>query len=260
MVTNTPLTRYDHNRWETSRRILRFLLRTLGAGLLLRLGEVSGLENIPARGPAILYFNHISLVDPVVIIHLAPRNITPMAKVEVYNYPLIGVFPKWWGVIPVHREEFDRPAIRQAIEVLRAGEILLIAPEGTRSPQMQQAKDGMAYLACRMNVPLIPVGIDGTPGYPTLRGSRRWRAGGVTVRFGRPFRFRWGMAAQGNPPIWHANGTGAEKQPSKLLPDRELLRQMTDTAMVQLARLLPEHRRGIYREESLALQETIEMC
>lgn len=227
---------YDHARWGASRRVLRFLLRTIGTGLLLRLDEVTGLENIPTEGPAILFFNHIALVDPVVILHLTPRDIVPLAKIEVYSYPVIGIFPKLWGVIPVKREEFDRQAIRKALEVLRAGEILLIAPEGTRSPQMQTAKEGLAYLGTRTNVPMLPVGLDGTTKYPALRGSKNWRTAGVTVRFGRPFRFRREYFEAGH----------------------QKLRQMTTEAMYALAAILPEHRRGVYNDLSQATHETLE--
>jgi 1-acyl-sn-glycerol-3-phosphate acyltransferase len=226
--------RYDHARWQTKRRILRFLIRHIGIRFLLRLDEVRGVENVPAHGPAILFFNHIALVDPVVIIHCLPRQIVPLAKIEVYDYPVIGIFPRLWGVIPVKREEFDRRAIRRALDVLHAGEILLLAPEGTRSPQMQAAKEGLAYLASRANVPLVPVGIDGTPHYPSLRGSPSWRSVGVTVRFGRPFRFR---------PTAHGHSH---------------LHQMTNEAMYTLAALLPEHRRGVYGDLAQATDETIE--
>jgi 1-acyl-sn-glycerol-3-phosphate acyltransferase len=227
---------YDHASWHAQRQVLRFLIRNIGLTMLLRLDEVTGIENVPTSGPAILFFNHTALVDPVVIIHCAPRNIIPLAKIEVYNYPVIGIFPKLWGVIPVRREEFDRQAVRRALDVLRAGEIMLIAPEGTRSPQLQTAKEGLAYLATRANVPLVPVGLEGTMRYPSLRGSQSWRTAGVSVRFGRPFRFRQ---------FTHA-------------PTREQLHQMTHEAMYALAALLPDHRRGVYGNLGQATQEMIE--
>lgn len=230
------LHKYEHARWENNRRILRFLIQIIGTTFLLRLDEVHGLENVPTQGATILFFNHTALVDPITIIHLVQRNIIPLAKVEVYEYPIIGIFPKLWGVIPVRREEFDRLAIRQALSVLQAGEMLLIAPEGTRNPQMQTAKDGLAYLAYRTNTPLVPVAINGTTGYPTIRGSRRWRQGGVKVKFGQPFRFR--------------------RQSTS--PKREQLNQMTNEAMYALATLLPEQNRGVYADLSQATQENIE--
>ncbi|OGO72722.1 MAG: hypothetical protein A2Z49_09590 [Chloroflexi bacterium RBG_19FT_COMBO_56_12] len=227
---------YNHHRYENRRRILRFLLRWIGFTILVKQERVEGLENVPAQGPAILMINHIAFVDPIVVMHMLPRNIVPMAKVEVYNYPLVGIFPRIWGVIPVRREEFDRRAIQDALEVLQAGEIILVAPEAHRGPALQQAKEGVAYLATRSGAPIVPVAMEGTEGYPTLPFLARWRGPGVQVRFGRPFRFRVDNSR----------------------PDRERLSKMTKEAMYALAALLPEERRGVYSDLSQATQDTIE--
>lgn len=226
---------YDHARWETRRRILRFLIARIGFTLLAKLDRVEGLENVPAKGPAIVMINHIAFVDPFAVMHVIPRNIIPMAKIEVYNYPLVGIFPRLWGVIPVRREEVDRRALQQAMDILMAGEIVLVAPEGTRHPQLEDAKEGVAFLASRSGVPVIPTAVDGTPGFPSFRSSARWRGPGIVIRFGRPFLY----------------------QDALRHPSREQLRQMTDEAMYLLAALLPEHRRGIYADLSKATQETI---
>jgi 1-acyl-sn-glycerol-3-phosphate acyltransferase len=154
--------RYSHARWEARRRVLRWLLKVFAFKLLAKLDRVEGLENVPSHGPAILMINHIAFIDPIVVLHTLPRNIVPLAKIEVYNYPLIGIIPRLWGVIPVRREEVDRRAVQQVLEVLRAGEIVLVAPEGTRAPQLSQGKEGIAYLASHASVPIVPVAIDGT--------------------------------------------------------------------------------------------------
>ena len=227
---------YDHSRWESRRRLMRFLLRTIGFTVLVKVDQVVGVEKVPAAGPAILMINHINFVDPFVVLHLLPRNIVPMAKVEVYNYPIIGIFPRIYGVIPVQREEIDRRAIQGAMEVLKAGEIILVAPEAHRGPQLRRGKEGIAYLATRANVPIVPVAIDGTIGFPTLPIFPRWRESGATVRFGDPFRFKTFNQRAG----------------------KEILRQMTDEAMYILAAMLPEYRRGVYADLSLATRETIE--
>lgn len=228
---------YNHARWETSRRFLRFLIRVIGFNLLARVDHVEGLENIPAEGPAILMINHIAFIDPIAVMHVIPhRNIIPMAKIEVYNYPLIGIFPRMYGVIPVRREEFDRRAIQLALEVLRAGEIILVAPEAHRHPQLQRGKEGAAYLSSRSGAPIIPVAIDHTIGFPTLRFSKRWSEPGANISFGRPFRF--------HPELKRAS--------------REQLSKMTEEALYILAKMLPEYRRGVYSDLTQATQETIE--
>jgi 1-acyl-sn-glycerol-3-phosphate acyltransferase len=227
--------RYRHADYRLRRALCRFLLRTIAFTALVKIDRVSGLENIPSEGPGILLINHIAFVDPIVVLHVMPRDITPMAKVEVYEYPVIGIFPRLWGVIPVRREEVDRRAIQMALEVLQAGEIILVAPEGTRGPELQRGKEGMAYLASRGDAPIIPVAIEGTPGFPALRFSSRWRQTGVQISFGRPFYYREDLKRAG----------------------REELRQMADEAMYILAAMLPERRRGVYSDLSRATEETI---
>jgi 1-acyl-sn-glycerol-3-phosphate acyltransferase len=229
-------TKYNHAQWETRRKFLRYLLRIIGMTLLIKLDSVEGLENIPAQGPAILYINHIAFVDPIIIVHIMPRQIVPLAKIEVYDYPVIGIIPHLWGVVPVRREEIDRRALSQIIEVLRAGEMVLVAPEGTRRPALARAKEGIAFLAARTQVPLIPIAVEGTVGFPAFRLSARWREPGAHIRIGKPFRFRSDI----------------------LHPDRNQLRLMTDEAMYILASLLPPKLRGEYSDLSQASQETIE--
>lgn len=229
-------TGYNHSRYAIRRRVLRFLLRWVGFPLLAKIDRVDRIENVPDEGPAILMINHIAFIDPFVVLHVLPRNIVPLAKIEVYNYPIVGIFPRIWGVIPVRREEVDRRAIQQSLEVLRAGELVLVAPEGTRGPALKEGKEGVAYLASRSDAPIIPVAIDGTIGFPAVRFSKPWKGPGARVRFGEPFRYR---------PEFHRAG-------------REQLRLMTNEAMYVLAGLLPPHRRGVYADPSKATQDTIE--
>jgi 1-acyl-sn-glycerol-3-phosphate acyltransferase len=227
---------YNHAQYAARRRVLRFLLKWVGFTLLAKIDRIEGMENVPAAGPAILMINHIAFIDPFVVLNILPRDIVPMAKIEVYSYPVVGIFPRLYGVIPVRREEVDRRAIHQALEVLKAGEIILVAPEGTRGPALKEGKEGAAYLSSRSEAPIVPVGIDGTIGFPAIRFTRPWKGPGAQVRFGRPFHYK---------PEYRRAG-------------REQLRQMSQEAMYQLAGLLPPERRGIYHDLSQAKQETLE--
>jgi 1-acyl-sn-glycerol-3-phosphate acyltransferase len=228
--------KYNHADWELKRRFLRFLLKYIGFTLLAKIDRVEGLDNIPAEGQGILFINHIAFIDPIVVLHLLRRNIVPLAKQEVYDYPFVGVFPKMWGVVPVKREALDRQPLKQVMAILKAGEMVLVAPEGTRHHELQVGRVGVAYLASRTQSPVIPVAIDGTPGFPVFRTSQRWKDPGAVVRFGQPFRYR----------------SDFSRARSKDL------RLMTDEAMYIVASLLPEHRRGVYADLSKATQSTIE--
>ncbi len=227
---------YNHAEWETKRNVLRWLLRVIGLPLLARVDSVEGVDNVPTEGSAIIMINHISFIDPFVVANPLQRNLVALAKVEVYNYPVVGIIPKLLGVIPVKRNEVDRQAVQSCLEVLRADEMILLAPEGTRGPALRQGLEGVAYLASRSGAPVVPVAIDGTDGFPALRFTKRWRQPGGRVRFGRPFRYH---------PELHRAKT-------------QTLRQMTDEAMYMLAAMLPEYRRGYYADLSRATQETFE--
>ena len=231
----TKILHYEHSKYEGNRKFLRFLLRSIGFTLLVKLDTVEGLENIPLSGPAILVINHIAFVDPMVVMHLIPRrNIVPMAKIEVYDIPFLGLLPRLWHVIPVRREEADRRAIQMALNVLEAGEMILIAPESTRSPQMQEGKEGIAFLGSRSGAPIIPVALNHTPGFPAMRFTKRWSGPGVQVKFGKPLQYH----------------------PELKRPSRTQMRQMTDEVLYNLAGLLPPERRGFYEDLSKSTSET----
>jgi 1-acyl-sn-glycerol-3-phosphate acyltransferase len=226
---------YDHDALDGRRRVLHWILRNFGFRVLMKYKGASGLENLPASGSAILMINHIAFVDPVVVMGSLPRMIVPMAKIEAYNVPIWGVFPRIWSVIPVSRGELDRKALRMALEVLAAGEIILVAPEGTRGKSLGRGKEGVAYLAMKSAARVIPVAIEGTVGFPSIF-PLGWGKPGASIRLGRPFRYKESGEKVG----------------------REQLRLMTDEAMYVLASMLPEERRGVYANLEQATQHTLE--
>ncbi len=219
---------YRQEQLDARRGFLRdVLLRRIGFKLLVK-AQIEGVENIPASGPGIIMMNHIAAIDPFVVVGaVTTRFIVPMSKEENYHNPLVALMARAWGAYPVRRGEVDRRALDSTIELLRQGRLVLIAPEGTRHPSLTEAKNGMTFVALHTDAVIVPTAVDGTDRFPaTLKRLQRTP---VQVRFGRPFRFR--PSGQGRVP-------------------RAEMTAMTREAMLQLAALLPVHRRGEYRDLS----------
>lgn len=137
------------------------------AGGLFRLFcrmEVCGQEDIPREGPVILASNHASFIDPVAVGVACPRQLTALAKGELWSVPIVG----WWlsrmGVRPIRRGRSDAGAIRAALEVLGHGKVVLVFPEGTRSRDgtIGPMKAGVGLLARRSRALIVPTYISGT--------------------------------------------------------------------------------------------------
>lgn len=141
--------------------------------------RVEGRDNLPAEGGAILCSNHISWWDPPLVGCVVKRRVHFMAKEELFKIPILGSILPALGAFPVRRGTPDRSAIRQALRVLKDGQVLGIFPEGTRSKtgRLQKAEPGTALLAIKSQAPLVPVAILGP--YRLFRPIR--------VRIGAPF-------------------------------------------------------------------------
>jgi putative phosphoserine phosphatase/1-acylglycerol-3-phosphate O-acyltransferase len=133
--------------------------------------EFEGLENIPATGPAILVFNHRSYFDPIVmglVIAKTGRNVRGLGKKEVFDVPIVGRILKASGGIRVDRGTGSDEPLEAAIAAVEAGELLMIAPEGTipRGPAffdpVLKGRWGAARIAAATGAPVIPVGLWGT--------------------------------------------------------------------------------------------------
>lgn len=152
--------------------------------------QVTGRRNVPRRGGFIVAPNHISYLDPPVAGSALHRQIFFMAKVELFEIPFLGWLIGQYGSFPVNRGVADRAALRRAEQLLRAGEGVMVFPEGTRSPdgRLMPSELGIAMLALRTGVPVLPIGVDGTdralPRHsPIIRPAR------IRVRIARPLRF-----------------------------------------------------------------------
>ncbi|NES12415.1 MULTISPECIES: 1-acyl-sn-glycerol-3-phosphate acyltransferase [Micromonospora] len=185
--------------------------------------HVEGLEHIPATGGAIFAGNHLSVADELLLGTVVPRHLAFWAKSEYFRGTGVkGAFSKFvltgLGAIPVERAggRAALSAFDAAIPVLKAGDLVAVYPEGTRSPdgRLYRGRTGTARLALAAGVPVIPVGVTGTDKAQPI-GTRVPRPGKakITIRFGKPLDF-----------------TGRSD-------DRTSLRAMTDELMAEIQKL-----------------------
>ncbi len=157
--------------------------------------RVQGAMNLPQDGPLIVAMNHLSNADPPIVGGwVAPplgRRPIFLAKQQLFVGP-VGWFLRSQGVMPVRAGGSDMEAFHTCRRLLERGEVLVISPEGTRSfdGRLAEPKPGVALLATRLGVPVLPVGISGSDRF-LGRGARFPRIGArITVRVGRPFMLR----------------------------------------------------------------------
>lgn len=151
--------------------------------------RVDGLERLPSQGPAILAINHVSMLDPILVAAALPRPVHFMAKEELFRYPLLGWLLRWLHAFPVRRGQPDREAIARALSVLKAGGVVGIFPEGTRSldGRLLPIQGGTAFLALKSGAAVFPVAIVGT--HRAMPKGAWWpRRACVQIRVGEPLR------------------------------------------------------------------------
>ena len=186
---------------------------------------VEGRENLPKTGPLLIASNHQSYTDPAVLIYAIDRPMWWMAKRSLFKGPLVSWFLHQVHVFGVNREKQDLAALAHAQKLLDEGRALLMFPEGTRHPgALGRGHDGMAYLALRTGVPIIPVAITGTESIPHVLRT--------------PFHFRKLKAVIGEP----------YSLPPASRIDKQVLLGMTDNIMRSIAELLPPECRGVYAD------------
>lgn len=156
----------DHTRppkrWELAFfSFVRAVL--LGFGKVWFRVSAKGTEHVPAEGPFIISPVHRSNLDFLLVLVTTKRRIRFLAKDSLFK----GVWAKIFlalGGIPVARGTADREALQTCIGVIKAGEPLVIFPEGTRQygPEVQEFFDGAAFVQSRTGAPILPIGIGGS--------------------------------------------------------------------------------------------------
>jgi 1-acyl-sn-glycerol-3-phosphate acyltransferase len=149
--------------------------------------QVSGAENVPLSGPAILASNHCSFLDPPLVGAAAKREINYMARETLFRFPVLGSLLRGVNSVPVDR---GASGLRAILDRLFAGGAIILFPEGTRSPDgtLQKAKSGIGLTVIKSDAPVVPVRVFGTF-HALNRGQSIPRPGKVGVKFGKPLDF-----------------------------------------------------------------------
>ena len=133
-------------------------LGTALAGIEL---EVVGEQHLWSDRPAVFIFNHQSALDVLLLCKLLRRDFVGVAKQELRRVPLLGTFAAWTGTVFVDRKNSKSAiaALQPAVDALRGGTSLAIAPEGTRTPTPRLApfKKGAFHMAMQARVPIVPI-------------------------------------------------------------------------------------------------------
>ncbi len=141
--------------------------------------ELLGIEHIPASGPLIITPNHQTYADPALVTIPVRRRVHYMAWSRLFEVPMFGRVIRLLRAFPVQLESADPRAAREAVRLLQSGQIVMIFPEGGRSPdgRVQRFKPGAFRLAVSLPAPVLPVTIAG--------GHASWPAGRLLPRPGR---------------------------------------------------------------------------
>lgn len=166
-------------------RAFRGLLHAIWAAYLRP--EVTGTEHVPVSGAFIIAPVHRSNLDFALAIYVTDRKTFFMAKDTLWKSEPFGRFISTMGAFPVRRGSADRAALGDAEAVLRAGEPLVLFPEGTRQegPAVGSLLEGASFLAARTGAPIIPVGIGGTD-RAMPKGAKLPRPAKVRLVIGAP--------------------------------------------------------------------------
>ncbi len=207
------------------RNFVRFLIHAI-LGLITEI-EVHDKEYVPSTGSFVLATNHLGVLDIIMPFYVFHRWDMFIMVADKWKKQ---AWVRWLGgnlnFLYIDRFNPDLPALRDVITRMKDGQVLVIAPEGTRSRTgaLIEAKPGVSYLAAKLGYPIVPAALAGTSDKTLFDNLRHLRKTHVVLRAGKPFAL---------PPLPAKNRD-------------EALQRYTDEIMCQIAALLPEEYRGVY--------------
>lgn len=194
---------------EFSRKIVKFILKLLV--IIVYRPKTVGAENIEEGKAALICPNHVHGLDSVVIVLTNKRIIRVLAKESLFKNPILRWLASIFGVYPVKQNNKSMESMKVALKLLKNNELLLMFPEGTRNGMAKgvKAKDGAIKLAAKSNVPIVPVGVQGS-----FKPFTK-----VKVNIGKPIYYNLNKDE---------------------LNDKEKLRELTDGLMDEIVKLRDE--------------------
>ena len=207
-------------------------IKTL-TGIMCKI-ETEEITKVPKQGPLIIVTNHINFIEvPLVYVYLQPRPLTGYVKEETWDNPVFGLLFDLWEAIPVRRGEADIGAIKEGVRALENGQILAVAPEGTRSKhgRLQKGYPGVTMVALMSGAPILPLVYYGNEHF--WRNVKRLKRTDFNIKVGHCF---------------YLDSRGQKV-------DKKIRQQMTTEIMYQIAGLLPSENRGIYADLTNATTE-----
>jgi 1-acyl-sn-glycerol-3-phosphate acyltransferase len=150
--------------------------------------KVTGRESVPAQGAFILAPVHRSMLDIPIVGVISARRVHFMGKSSLFRVPVLGWLFTVLGGFPVERDGNDTGPLRESLRFLKAGEPLVVYPEGTRQHgrQVAELQAGAAWLSLKSGAPIVPVGIAGAEETFRTRAGRLPGFGRIVVVVGEP--------------------------------------------------------------------------
>lgn len=221
-VAAFPQLTYNYNMQKFLRWIIRFFIN------LIAHVEILGSKNLPTEGGFVIATNHLGRLDVALLFYALEGEFILTIAEKYEHHWLFGPIGNAMNGIWLDRFNADIGAIRKVLNRMKAGGILVIAPEGTRSKTeaMAEGKPGVAYLAMKTGLPIVPIGLTGTEDRVVVEHLKHLKKSKIKIFVGTPFNL---------PPIQRNNRDAN-------------LKQYTDEIMCRIGVLLPDRYRGVYAD------------